>query len=87
MKSLTTSECPQSGPVNTVIIKESDRDRFALSGNWGGTASNRPRRQRNLTPGIFYFPGNSEEFSAKQKMIERKRNYDKKNEGFLDFTG
>lgn len=61
MKSLTTSECPQSGPVNTVIIKESDRDRFALSGNWGGTASNRPRRQSNLTPGIFYIKNDGKE--------------------------
>ncbi|MGN0337125.1 MAG: hypothetical protein ACI4EE_06500 [Lachnospiraceae bacterium] len=39
---------------DTVIIKESDRDSVVLSGNWGGTASNRPRRQRNLAPGIFY---------------------------------
>ena len=59
---------------DTVIIKVSDRDRSVLSGNWGGTASNRPRRQSNLAPGIFYFK-------------EKENYYDKKDQKLLGFIG
>ena len=76
MKSLTTSECPQSGPVIPLSSKEVTVTAFVLSGNWGGTASNRPRRQRNLAPGILYFIN-----------IKMEGNYDYKDQKLLDFIG
>ena len=48
---------------------------FVLSGNWGGTASNRPRRQSNLAPGFFTF------------FLEKENDYDNKDEEFLEFIG